>query len=39
VLHRGRVLASGDPQHLLADAGVESFEALFLAMAQEPAVD
>jgi ABC-2 type transport system ATP-binding protein len=39
VLHRGRVLASGDPQQLLADAGVESFEALFLAMAQEPAVD
>jgi ABC-2 type transport system ATP-binding protein len=39
VLHRGRVLASGDPQQLLADAGVDSFEALFLAMAQEPAVD
>jgi len=39
VLHAGRVLASGDPQQLLADAGVASFEALFLAMAQEPAVD
>jgi ABC-2 type transport system ATP-binding protein len=39
VLHRGRVLASGDPQRLLADAGVDSFEALFLAMAAEPAVD
>ena len=39
VLHNGRVLASGDPQQLLADAGVVSFEALFLAMAQEPAVD
>jgi ABC-2 type transport system ATP-binding protein len=39
VLHRGRVLASGDPQQLLVDAGVDNFEALFLAMAQEPAVD
>jgi ABC-2 type transport system ATP-binding protein len=39
VLHRGRVLASGDPQQLLAEAGVDTFEALFLAMAQEPAVD
>jgi ABC-2 type transport system ATP-binding protein len=39
VLHRGRVLASGDPQQLLADAGVDNFEALFLAMAQEPDVD
>lgn len=39
VLHNGRVLASGDPQQLLADAGVDTFEALFLAMAQEPAVD
>jgi len=39
VLHRGRVLASGDPQQLLADAGVDSFEALFLAMAREAEVD
>ena len=39
VLHNGSLLASGDPRRLLADAGVATFEELFLSMAREPALD